>query len=752
MPETTPCFTQDNRFIQVSTPPGMQKDDLLLEKASITEGLSELFQYSLDLLAVDNTKVKFDSILGANLTVTMVLHDGTSRYFHGIVNRFIQANPVSSRNGVVSFFRYQAQVVPQVWLLTRTVRSRVFQQKTVLEILSTVFTGYQTNPQCKGTYKARDYCVQYQESDFDFAARLMEEEGIFYFFTHDQSGCTMQLLDSTSSLSDITGDDSKVCYRQQCRDLNEDEVVIQWNKSQEIRSGKYTLRDRNFELTSNLEASDVLGTSVTAGTVTHQLQVNNNSALEQFEFPGGYATRFDNTNLTGGAQASVLNEVFADSTRVAELRMQCEAFPAVAISAVGTCRRFSAGAKFTLDDHFDANGAYYLTRVTHLASVTEAYLGGSTEAIEYANKFECAPSEVAFRPVRSTPKPRIEGAQTAIVVGQQGDEIFTDTYGRVKVQFYWDRDSTNDPNSSCWVRVGSIWAGQNWGAIHIPRVGHEVIVTFLDGDPDRPIIVGSVYNDVNKPPFTLPDNKTQSGIVSRSSLQGTTDNFNELRFEDKKGSELVFFHAEKDFQREVENNDTLTVGMEGSSSLADGSQTTTIYKDRTTTIKTGNEALTVDKGNRTVTVTTGNDTHDVKTGNRTVTVDTGNDTHDVKTGNRTVTVDTGNDTHTLKMGDRTVTLNLGNDSLTLDVGNQTVELKLGNQSTKCDLGSSTTEALQGITLKSGPSSIQVTPVGVTIKGMFVDIEAQVMCTVKGTIVEVNADALLMAKGGITMIG
>ena len=284
------------------------------------------------------------------------------------------------------------------------------------------------------------------------------------------------------------------------------------------------------------------------------------------------------------------------------------------------------------------------------------------------------------------------------------------------------------------MRVGSIWAGQQWGGIDIPRVGQEVIVTFLDGDPDRPIIVGSVYNDVNKPPYTLPDNKTQSGIVSRSSLNGTADNCNELRFQDLKGSELVFFHAEKDFQREVENNDTLTVGIEGSSSLVDGNQTITIYKDRTATVKTGNETLTVSQGNRTVNV------------------DTGNDTHNVKTGNRAVNVDTGNDTHTIKTGNRTVTLNLGNDTLTLDVGNQTVELKLGNQSTKCDLGTSTTEALMGVTLKSGSSSIEVTPTGVTIKGLMVQIQGQAMTTVAAPMIQVNANGILTAKGGITMIG
>jgi type VI secretion system secreted protein VgrG len=232
------------------------------------------------------------------------------------------------------------------------------------------------------------------------------------------------------------------------------------------------------------------------------------------------------------------------------------------IEGTSTCRHLAGGHKFTLDRHFDANGQYVLTRVEHSASVVGAYTTGEAPAVPYSNSFRCIPVALPFRPARLTPRARVYGTQSATVVGPSGEEIFTDKYGRVKVQFPWDRQGTNDANSSCWVRVGTLWAGQQWGAIHIPRVGQEVIVAFEEGDPDRPIIVGSVYNASMMPPYTLPDNRTQSGIKSRSSLQGSTDNFNELRFEDKKDSELIFFHAEKDFQREVENNDTLKVGFD----------------------------------------------------------------------------------------------------------------------------------------------------------------------------------------------
>jgi type VI secretion system secreted protein VgrG len=309
-----------------------------------------------------------------------------------------------------------------------------------------------------------------------------------------------------------------------------------------------------------------------------------------------------------------------------------------------------------------------------------------------------------------------------VVVGQQGDEIFTDKYGRVKVQFPWDREGKKDANSSCWVRVGSVWAGKQWGGIHIPRVGQEVLVAFQEGDPDQPIIMGGVYNAEQMPPYALPDNKTQSGIKTRSTLKGGTDNFNELRFEDKKDSEEIYFHAEKDFNRVVENNDTLKVG---SDKAKDGSQTIEVWKDRTETVKTGNELVTISKGNRTVNV------------------DKGNDEHHVKTGNRTVDVDQGNDSHNIKQGNRAVVISMGNDSLAI---------KMGNQTTKLDMGASNTEAMQSITLKVGQNSITIDQMGVTIKGMMVTVEGQVQTQVKGLMTQVQGSAMTQISGGITMIG
>jgi type VI secretion system secreted protein VgrG len=310
----------------------------------------------------------------------------------------------------------------------------------------------------------------------------------------------------------------------------------------------------------------------------------------------------------------------------------------------------------------------------------------------------------------------VHGPQTAVVVGGPGDEIATDKYGRVKVQFHWDRVGTDDLSSSCWLRVATHWAGQQWGAIHIPRVGQEVIVAFLEGDPDQPIIVGSVYNADNMPPWTLPDNKTQSGIISRSTTGGSASNYNQIQFEDKISSEQINVQAEKDLNTVVKNNEVRTVG---SSSADDGSRTTTIYN---------NETLTVTQGNQSTTVNTGNQSTEIKTGNQSNLVDMGNQTNEIKMGNQTETLDMGNQTTTLKMGNQSTTLNMGNQSTTLDLGNIT---------TQCSLGSITLQAMQSITLQVGANQIVISMTGVTINGMMVSVEADAMCQIQGAITMIN---------------
>lgn len=712
---STATYSQAQRPLLVKTPLG--KDDLLLVGFSGHEAISQLFSFRLELLAKNQTQIAFDKLLGQKINVQLGLPGGKFRYFGGICNRFSQG----ARGP--EFTSYSLEMAPQLWLLTRRAQSRIFQQKAVPDILKKVFDGLDVSYELQGSFPPRDYCVQYRETDFNFACRLMEEEGIYYFFKHTADGHKMVLANTPQSHADMPEKNTVIFETVDSGHLRDEDRIYEWEKAQELRSGKYLLWDHSFELPhKHLEADKSIPESVSVGKVTHKLKVGGNDKLELYDYPGEYAQRFDGIDPGGGDRAADVQKIFQDNKRTVEIRMQEEALPSLLVHAAGGCRQWTSGYKFNLQRHFDADGQYVVTSVQHSARLPAHYRSGDGQGFRYHNSFTCIPSALTYRPPRTTPKPVIHGTQTAVVVGPSGEEIFTDKYGRVKVQFHWDREGKNDANSSCWVRVGSIWAGKQWGAVHIPRVGQEVLVAFQEGDPDQPIIMGSVYNADQMPPYALPGNKTQSGIKSRSSLKGGTDNFNELRFEDKKGSEEVYFHAEKDFDRVVENNDTLKVG---SSKADDGSQTIDIYKDRTETVQTGNELVTI------------------KQGTRTINVNTGDDTHNVKQGNRTVNVDQGNDTHNIKQGNRAVVISMGNDSLAI---------KMGNQTTKLDLGASNTEAMQSITLKVGQNSITIDQMGVTIKGMMVTVEGQVQTQIKGLMTQIQGSAMTQIQGGITMIG
>jgi type VI secretion system secreted protein VgrG len=549
---TTP-FTQHDHILKITTPLGA--DVLLLEGFSGQEAISSLFRFHLDLIAENKHTIAFESLLGQKVTVKLQLPGGDARYFNGILSSFSQGG----RN--LRFTRYSAELVPQFWLLTRQVRSRIFQQMTVPDILKAVLTGLDVSWETQGTFQPRDYCAQYRESDFEFASRLMEEEGIYYFFKHTADSHQMVVADTPQSHPEIP-DPSRLIYEEIEGGTRDEERIHRWEKSQNLRSGKYTLWDHCFQLPGkNLEAEKPIVETVQSGKVAHKLKVGGNDSLEIYDYPGAYAQRFDDVTPGGGDQSANLQDVFSDNARTVGIRMQQEALPSLIINAASNCGHLVSGHKFTLTRHFNADGAYVITALNH--SGQQVYgTGLNNEGSEpfYSNTFTCIPSALPFRPPRVTPRPFVHGSQTATVVGNSGDEIFTDKYGRVKVQFHWDRQGQDNADSSCWVRVGTAWAGQQWGMIHIPRVGQEVIVDFLEGDPDRPIIVGSVYNAAQMPPYTLPDHKTQSGIKSRSSVQGTSSNFNELRFEDLKAKELIYFHAEKDKLEEVENDSHELVG------------------------------------------------------------------------------------------------------------------------------------------------------------------------------------------------
>jgi type VI secretion system secreted protein VgrG len=552
-------YKQANRQMVVSTPLG--QDKLLLVGFEGTEQISGLYSFRLDLVAKnsDSADVKFDKLLGQELAVTMWIQnkdpnstEPEERYFRGICRQFSQGNRDQE------FTYYRAEIVPQFWLTTRTAQSRIFQQISVPDILKKVLSGLKVSYKLDGNFEKREYCVQYRETDFNFVSRLMEEEGIFYFFKHDKGGHELVIANSAPAHEDVPGA-AKVQWNVEEGDRTAMRHIHEWVKLQDIRSGKFALWDQSFQRPGdNFESKKNTLGSIAVGKVTHKLEVAGNDKFEIYDYPGEFAQRFDGIDKGGGEQGGELGKISPDGTRTVELRMQAETLAGLVIQGSSNCNQFTSGHKFTLEKHFDAEGSYVLTSVHHMAQGGTAYRSGVDETFVYSNSFTCIPKDLPYRPQRTTPKPCVMGVQTAVVVGPAGEEIFTDKYGRVKVQFPWDRESKADANSSCWLRVGTSWAGKQWGGIQIPRIGHEVIVQFLEGDPDAPIIIGSVYNAGAMPPYKLPDNKTMSTLKSLSSKGG--GGFNEIRFEDKKGEEQFFMHAEKDQDIRVKHDTKEWIG------------------------------------------------------------------------------------------------------------------------------------------------------------------------------------------------
>jgi type VI secretion system secreted protein VgrG len=546
-------YKQTNRSIQVSTPLGA--DALLITGFQGTEQLSHLFSVELKLIASNSASIDFGQLVGNDMLVRIATRgDGETsqwRYFSGICARFSQGD----RNE--DFTSYYAELVPKVWLLTRRVQSRIFQQKSVPDILKEVLKGFDCDFQLRSQYEHREYCVQYRETDFNFASRLMEEEGIFYFFEHSESGHKMVVADSSVAHSDVPGL-TKARYDVTNGGTPNGDHIFEWRKTQELRSSKYTLWDHSFQQPKiNLEAKENILESIQAGTVSHRLKGQPNDPLEIYDFPGGYALRFDGISPSGGEQSERLQKILEDNKRTVKLRMEAEAAQSLVIEGSSGCRNFVAGQKFSLKSHFDADGDYVLLSVTHDASMGSAYRSGAGGGdLQYANVFHCMPLRLPYRPQRRTPKPCIQGVQNALVTGPPGEEIFTDKYGRVKIQFYWDRQGKKDANSSCWLRVGTLWAGKGWGSINIPRIGQEVIVAFVEGNPDEPVIVASVYNRETMPANTLPEKKVISGLKSNTH-KGT--GFNEISMDDTAKNEKITVHAQYDMNTTVEHDATHTV-------------------------------------------------------------------------------------------------------------------------------------------------------------------------------------------------
>jgi len=627
-------LSQDTLPVKVTTP---FSDVLVVRSFHAEERISGLFRFSLELVS-DKPDLEFATIVGKGVDVSIALASGGMRRFHGLCTRFVQAG---TYQGVTT---YHAELRPWLWMLTLAQDCRIYQNLTVPELVQALFdelgfSDYKSS--LTATYKAREYCVQFRESTFDFVSRLLEEEGISYWWEHAAGAHTLVLADDSGAYADLP-DLPKAKYGGSTTDGQMQDHVGRCTLEQRVVTGSVAVDDFNFETPSTDLYSTVEGTGGT---------------MLAFGYPGRHG-------------------VTADGETRARVRLDAAEAEAKLLRGESGCRAFIPGYAFTLEGHerADVNAKYALLAVVH-----------SADQRGYSNAFEAIPATVAWRPARTTRKPRIGGAQTATVVGKSGEEIWTDKYGRVVVQFHWDRQGKKDEKSSCWIRVAQGWAGKAWGSVFIPRVGMEVIVSFLDGDPDQPIVSGCVYNAKQTLPYALPGEQTKSTIKTSSSKGGA--GFNELRFEDKKNSEEIYLHAQKDLNLVVLN-----------------SETDTITQDRTVTVQKGNESLTVSEGKRTVTVTKGDDEHTVSAGKRTVTVSKGDDTHTVSEGKRTLTVSKGDEAHTVG-GKRAVKVT-GEETHTNSAAfthksGGSYTLKVTGDLVIDATGSVTIKAGQGLTLKAG---------------------------------------------------
>ena len=660
-------YTQDNSQIAVNCDT-LGKDALLLTSFSGHEEMSRLFHFQLDMLS-EKKSIAATEVVGKKVAFEVQMPDGNPRYFHGHVKTFA----CTGRGD--RLHKYRADIIPWLWFLTQTSDCRIFQKKSVPDIIKQVFadSGFgDYELQVSGSHPPWEYCVQYRETDFNFVSRLMEQEGIFYYFRHEKGKHTLVLADDAGGYDSGIAD-SEVKFETGVVQPEQDDQIKSWQHQYQFTAGKWVHTDYNFEKPS---------TDLMADTKS-LVKLSDNSKYEYFDYPGEYQEKGDGTSTI--------------KTRMQEGDVQHDI-----VSGSSICRSFSPGGKFKMGKHFveaEANKGYALTSVRHSASIGSAYVtGGDTVQLVYQNSFTCIPDAVTFRPARNTPKPVVQGIQTAVVTGKSGEEIWPDKYGRVKVQFHWDREGKKDENTTCWIRVSQPCTGKNWGMVHIPRIGQEVVVSFLEGDPDRPLITGMLYNAETMPPYDLPTDKTQTGIKTRSSKNGAAKNFNELRFEDKKDEEEIYFHAEKDFNRVVENDDTLKVGFDKKDS---GDQTIEIFNNQDVTIGCAQ----------------------------------------AQDGSQTTEIWKDQNT-TLKQGNRDVQIEMGNDDL---------KIKMGNQTTKLDMGKSLTEAMQSIELKVGSNSILIDQTGITIKGLIVTVQGDTTMDIKSPMTNLSGDATLTLKGGMIMI-
>lgn len=487
-----------------------------MHRFSGREALSTPFHYEVEIFSTRDA-LDFDEVLGTNVTVEVKRYDGSTRAFDGIVTG---AEWLGKRD---AFYFYRMQLRPWFWLLSKTTDCRIFHEKTVVEIIDQVFGDHgfaKYEKAVNESYQPIEYCVQYRESDYDFVNRLMEKYGIYYMFEHSIRSHKLIMCDSKSSHKPLPGAAQLPYIALEGPDRGDKEHFTRWVHNRSFNSGKVEFNDYDFERPqANLLASS-------EGDAAYA-----ESKLEIYDYPGKYVQQ-------------------GRGEKFAKVQLQAEQAQDHRRTAYGDAVGVFPGGLFNLTGHPSGaqNKEYLVTAASHDLTVELFRTGGGGAADNpYQGIYELLPASTPFRAPPVTPKPRIAGAQTAEVVGE--GEIDVDKYARIKVKFHWDRDEQD----SCRVRIGQIWSGKSWGGIYIPRVGQEVIVQFLEGDPDKPIIVGTVYNGDNSVPYELPSNKTIGGVKSSSTVGG--DGYNEFYFEDKKGQEEICLHAERDYNLVVDRDE-----------------------------------------------------------------------------------------------------------------------------------------------------------------------------------------------------
>lgn len=645
---------------------------LLPLTAEVREGVSRIPTVSVEFFC-ENKKLALTELVGKTMhLVAADDKDAQKRWFRGTC---ISAEYVAK---VEVGAHYRAEVRPWLWFLTRRTDVRVYQKKTVVEIITEVIEEYgfsgHIEKKLNGSYQPREYCTQYRETDFDFISRLMEEEGIYYFFRHEGDTEKMVLADAPSAHEPIAKPSKLLFMPQTIKSTIEvaDPVVFEWNHTEQVRSGKVTLEDYDFETTS----ADLTTESTKSG-VAYIDQKH-----ERYDYPGHY-------------RKAPLGEEFA------KVRMESEGVQHKTIEGLSDAVMMGVGRTFTLDKSprpddpttvmvLECQHQFLQVQALGDAVLGELFTALGVEDVEAGHndahlvRFKAIASDAQYRSPQITPWPNIGGIHTAVVTGPSGEEIWTDKFGRIKIQFHWDRDGKSDDNSSCWVRTMMPWSGNRWGAIAIPRIGQEVVIQFEEGDPDRPLCIGMLYNDKTMPPYSLPGNKTQSGVKTNSSLKG--GGFNELMFEDKKDDELVRFQSEKNYEQIVKNNASIKVGLEKKD---DGNLDVEVHNDVNETINEGNY------------------------------------TELVKMGDHKTTLDKGDHETLLKTGDMKVDVKAGKIVVT---AMKSIEFKVGGSSIKMDPKS--------ITVKSPTVTVQA-DIKADVTSPLTTVKADTMLTLKGGMVFIN---------------